>query len=64
MEILKELKENQNEALKNWDLAQLNLINKQIFIVREQARKEKQRAREQAREQQTAQKIDFILNNI
>lgn len=62
MNILENLKQEQRNALKNGDFIKLNLINKKIFIIREQARKEKQRAREQAREQRTAHKIELILN--
>jgi hypothetical protein len=62
VEILEDLKQEQKNALKSGDFAKLSLINKRIFAIREQARKEKQRAKEQAREQRTAQKIDFILS--
>lgn len=62
MDILEELKQEQRNALKNGDFIKLNLINKKIFTIREQARKEKQQAREQAREQRTAQKIESMLS--
>ena len=57
-----ELKAQRDKALKIGDMQQLSEINKQIFAIREQIRKAKEKARQQAQDEKTAQKIESILN--
>lgn len=59
---LQELKAQRDKALKIGDMQQLSEINKQIFTIREQIRKAKEKARQQAQDEKTAQKIESILN--
>ena len=59
---LQELKALRDKALKIGDMKQLSEINKQIFAIREQLRKAKEKARQQAQDEKTAQKIESILN--
>lgn len=59
---LQELKAQRDHALKIGDMQQLSEINKQIFTIREQIRKAKEKARQQAQDDRTAQKIESILN--
>lgn len=62
MSKLQELKAQRDRALKIGDMQQLSEINKQIFAIREQIRKAKEKARQQAQDEKTAQKIESILN--
>ena len=62
MSKLQELKAQREKALKIGDMQQLSEINKQIFAIREQIRKAKEKARQQAQDDRTAQKIESILN--
>ena len=62
MNKLQELKAQRDKALKIGDMQQLSEINKQIFAIREQIRKAKEKARQQAQDDRTAQKIESILN--
>ena len=62
MSKLQELKAQRDKALKIGDMQQLSEINKQIFAIREQIRKAKEKARQQAQDDKTAQKIESILN--
>lgn len=62
MSKLQELKAQRDRALKIGDMQQLSEINKQIFTIREQIRKAKEKARQQAQDEKTAQKIESILN--
>lgn len=62
MSKLQELKAQRDKALKIGDMQQLSEINKQIFTIREQIRKAKEKARQQAQDEKTAQKIESILN--
>ena len=50
MNKLEELKQKRLEALKNYDYVMLNEINKQIFALREKARKEKERQKQLERD--------------
>lgn len=59
---IQELKAQRDKALKIGDMQQLSEINKQIFAIREQIRKAKEKARQQAQDEKTAQKIESILN--
>ena len=61
LERLNELKTQQLQALKFGDFVALNEINKKMFAIREELRKERKKAREQAHENKTAEKIDAIL---
>lgn len=61
MNKLQELKAQRDNALKIGDMQQLSEINKQIFAIREQIRKAKEKARQQAQDEKTAQKIESIL---
>ena len=62
MSRIQELKAQRDHALKIGDMQQLSEINKQIFTIREQIRKAKEKARQQAQDEKTAQKIESILN--
>lgn len=62
MSRIQELKAQRDKALKIGDMQQLSEINKQIFAIREQIRKAKEKARQQAQDEKTAQKIESILN--
>ena len=62
MNKLQELKAQRDHALKIGDMQQLSEINKQIFAIREQIRKAKEKARQQAQDEKTAQKIDTGLS--
>lgn len=62
MSKLQELKAQRDKALKIGDMQQLSEINKQIFAIREQIRKAKEKARQQAQDEKTALKIESILN--
>lgn len=62
MSKLQELKAQREEALKIGNMRQLSEINQQIFAIREQLRKAKEKARQQAQDEKTAQKIEYILN--
>lgn len=64
MENLEQLKAQQIKALKTGDYIALNAINKQIFTIREQARKEREQARQRERESRTDRKILTLLNAI
>lgn len=59
---LKELYRAQQKAQKMGDFVKLNEINKQIYTIREQRRKEKARARQEEQDKQTAKQIENILN--
>lgn len=64
MENLKQLKAQQIKALKTRDYIALNAINKRIFTIREQARKEREQAKQRERENRTDKKILTLLNTI
>ena len=64
MENLEQLKAQQIKALKTGDYIALNAINKQIFTIREQARKEREQAKQRERESRTDRKILTLLNAI
>lgn len=57
MEELKKLKAEQLKAIKTGNYPQLNEINKKIFAIREQARKEREVERQRQREERTNAKI-------
>lgn len=61
IEILKQLLQKQKEIFKNGNFKQLNEINKQIFEIREQTRKEKAKAREKEQDEKIANKICLIM---
>lgn len=61
MEDIKKLQAEQIDAYRAGDFARLNAINKEIFRIREQRRKERAKAREQERDNQTNEKIIEIL---
>lgn len=58
---LEQLKARQLQALKFGDFVALNEINKQMFAIREELRKERKKAQEQEQDNKTAQKIETIL---
>ena len=62
MEQLDNLKREQMQAIKNNDLKKLNLINKKIFEIRENKRKEKQKAQGEHLDAITDKKINIIIN--
>ena len=64
MENLEQLRAQQIKALKTGDYIALNAINKQIFTIREQARKEREQAKQRERESRTDRKILTLLNAI
>ena len=57
MEELKKLKAEQLKAIKTGNYPQLNEINKKLFAIREQARKEREAERQRQREERTNAKI-------
>lgn len=57
MDELKKLKAEQVKAIKSGNYPQLNEINKKIFALREQARKEREAERQRQREERTNAKI-------
>lgn len=57
MDELKKLKAEQIKAIKSGNYPQLNEINKKIFAIREQARKEREAERQRQREERTNAKI-------
>lgn len=57
MDELKKLKAEQLKAIKSGNYPQLNEINKKIFALREQARKEREAERQRQREERTDAKI-------
>ena len=57
MDELKKLKAEQLKAIKNGDYPQLNEINKKIFALREQARKEREAERQRQKEERTNARI-------
>lgn len=64
MDELKRLKAEQLKAIKSGNYPQLNEINKKIFALREQARKEREQAKQRERESRTDKKILTLLNAI
>ena len=61
MEELKKLYEEQTKAIKYGDMAKLNEINKKIFALREQKRKQKKLEIEKQKEIEMNKKIEKIL---
>ena len=61
MENLKNLQKEQQKALKNNDFCKLNEINKKIFAIREELRKQKRKERQQQNDENLNRKIDSIL---
>ena len=57
MDELKKLKAEQLKAIKSGNYPQLNEINKKIFALREQARKEREAERQRQQEERTNAKI-------
>ncbi|NCC99896.1 MAG: hypothetical protein EOL95_09400 [Bacteroidia bacterium] len=57
---LRELKEEQQNAIIRCDFERLKIINKIIFKIRDRKRQQEEQEKEQAREQRTAEKIDTI----
>ena len=57
MEKLKQLKAEQLKAIKSGNYPQLNEINKKIFALREQARKEREAERQKQKEERTNARI-------
>ena len=57
MDELKKLKAEQLKAIKSGNYPQLNEINKKIFALREQARKEREAERQRQKEERTNAKI-------
>lgn len=57
MERLKQLKAEQLKAIKNGENKALSEVNKQIYEIREQARKEREAERQRQREERTDAKI-------
>lgn len=64
MDELKKLKAEQLKALKTGNYPQLNEINKKIFAIREQARKEREAERQRQREERTDRYILEIIATI
>ena len=57
MDELKKLKAEQLKAIKSGNYPQLNEINKKIFALREQARKEREAERQKQKEERTNARI-------
>ena len=57
MDELKKLKAEQLKAIKSGNYSQLNEINKKIYAIREQARKEREAERQRQREERTNARI-------
>lgn len=64
MDELKELKAEQLKAIKSGNYPQLNEINKKIFAIREQARKERESERQRQREEKTERYILEVIATI
>lgn len=59
--MLKNLINEQKNAINNGDMIQLNAINKKIFAIRQEQKKAKEQAREQERDARIQAKIEKIL---
>ena len=62
MEILKNLYKEQQKALKNNDMWQLNEINKKIFAIREELRKQKILTKQKQNDDEIDKRINEILS--
>ena len=61
MEKLKQLKAEQLKAIKNGDNKALSEINKQIYEIREQARKEREAERQRQRDRNINNKFNKLV---
>lgn len=61
MDEIKKLKAEQLKALKTGNYPQLNEINKKLFAIREQARKEREQAKQRERENKTDRRILEVM---
>lgn len=62
MEILKNLYKEQQKALKNNNLYELNEINKKIFAIREELRKQKMLTKQKQNDDEIDKRINEILS--
>lgn len=61
IETLKQLKQKQKQLLQNFDIIELNKINKQIFEIRQQLQKQKEKQKQIEIDNKINQKIIEIL---
>ena len=61
MDKMEELKEMQKIALDTGDFVSLSAINEQIYLLREELRKEKKKAKQEQREKTLHDRIEQIL---